>query len=58
MQPAGCPAAGRPWGDDNRIHPNPEPQGPFPAGLDHRLAGTRVKDASGAAAGGRAPPGP
>ena len=37
---------------------NPEPQGPFPAGLDHRLAGTRVKDASGAAAGGRAPPGP
>ena len=51
-------AAGRPWGDDNRIHANPEQQGPFPAGLDHRLAGTRVKDASGAAAGGRAPPGP
>ena len=30
MQPAGCPAAGRPWGDDNRIHASPEPQGPFP----------------------------
>src|SRR6266581_2836582 len=30
MQPAGCPAAGRPWGDDNRIHANPEPQGSFP----------------------------
>jgi hypothetical protein len=30
MRPAGCPAAGRPWGDDNRIHASPEPQGPFP----------------------------
>jgi len=29
-----------------------------PQALDHRRAGTRVKDASGAAAGGRAPPGP
>ena len=33
-------------------------RGPFPAGYDHRLAGTRVKDASGAACGGRALPGP
>ena len=49
MQPAGCPAAGRPWGYDNRTHANPDQQGAFPAGLDHRLAGTRVKDASGAA---------
>jgi len=32
--------------------------GPFPAGHDYRLAGTRVKDASGAGDAGRAPPGP
>jgi hypothetical protein len=36
----------------------PTSRGPFPAGHDHRLAGARVKDASAAACGGRAPPGP
>ena len=36
-------------GRHNRIHA-PAAGRPFPAGLDHRLAGTRVKDASGAAA--------
>ena len=36
----------------------PGPGAAFPAGLDHRLAGTCVKDASGAGDAGRAPPRP
>ena len=37
------------WGDDNRITREPAAGVPFPAGIDYRRAGTRVKDASGAA---------
>jgi hypothetical protein len=50
MQPAGLPCRTTgPWGRHNLIRVNP-PRDPLsPQNLDYRQAGTRVKDASGAA---------
>ena len=54
MQPAGCPAAAGRGATTTAYTPALNRRGPFPAGHDYRLAGTRVKDASGAATGGKA----
>jgi len=51
--PRACPAANRPWGRHNRI-PAPSRGVTLPRRPDYRRAVTRVKDACGAARGGRA----
>jgi hypothetical protein len=51
--PRACPTAGRPWGRHNRI-PAPSRGASLPRRPDYRRAVTRIKDACGAARGGRA----
>jgi hypothetical protein len=47
MQPAGCPAASRPWGRHNQTR-IPSRGVTLPRRPDYRRALTRVKDAYGA----------
>ena len=54
MQPAGLPGRKRAMGPPTTEHAHPAAAWPFPAAPDYRRAVTRVKDACGAARGGRA----